>query len=534
MAQSVFTPLINDEPYYWLYAQYPSWGYFDHPPMIAFLIKIGTSILPTEIGVRLLSSALGSFTFLLIYKLIEGEASKPVNVKLAALLLFSSLFLNMYSFMAIPDTPLLFFGALFLYCYRKYLNNDSLLNAVLLGIVTALLLYSKYHGILLVGFTLLSNIRLLIKRSFYAVFVVALILFVPHLYWQFQNDYPTIRFQLLQKAGAFDVGHVFSYLGEQAAATGPVILLLFSILFKPQNQFQKALKYNVCGIFVFFLISSFKEMVNVHWTAIAWPGMLCMAYLYINDLKTNKKLITGVLVFNLVLVIILRINFIGNFFQIPNFNDKNPKLMTAELEKRSKGHPLVFMDVYNDPAYVIFYGHQNSFAVNNIWYKETQFNYLPALENAFQGKTVSLVSNNPVNKSSEEVSIKKGKKYYITVLPNFASFTGLKVKAASFTDCTASTESSVKFSIENKLSDTQKALFKQKEAYLMLTFINNVTKQSFSYRYDRQLDINSTEPLDFTFKAPAIRGTYSCIFSVTTHDAFGLGFNSNIYTCRVK
>ena len=38
LAQSASTELIADEAYYWVYSQFPAWGYFDHPPMIAFLV----------------------------------------------------------------------------------------------------------------------------------------------------------------------------------------------------------------------------------------------------------------------------------------------------------------------------------------------------------------------------------------------------------------------------------------------------------------------------------------------------------------
>ena len=44
LIQSYFTELAHDEAYYWMYSKYLSWGYFDHPPMIALIIKIGYAI----------------------------------------------------------------------------------------------------------------------------------------------------------------------------------------------------------------------------------------------------------------------------------------------------------------------------------------------------------------------------------------------------------------------------------------------------------------------------------------------------------
>lgn len=39
LVQASITELIYDEAYYWYYAQNLAWGYFDHPPMVAFMIR---------------------------------------------------------------------------------------------------------------------------------------------------------------------------------------------------------------------------------------------------------------------------------------------------------------------------------------------------------------------------------------------------------------------------------------------------------------------------------------------------------------
>ena len=36
--------LLDDEAYYRMYAKFPDWGYFDHPPMVGVLIRAGTSL----------------------------------------------------------------------------------------------------------------------------------------------------------------------------------------------------------------------------------------------------------------------------------------------------------------------------------------------------------------------------------------------------------------------------------------------------------------------------------------------------------
>ena len=73
LAQAASTELIADEAYYWVYSRFPAWGYFDHPPMIAFIIKSGYAIFHNELGVRLICALLSTFTILITESLTERK-----------------------------------------------------------------------------------------------------------------------------------------------------------------------------------------------------------------------------------------------------------------------------------------------------------------------------------------------------------------------------------------------------------------------------------------------------------------------------
>src|SRR5580698_11141897 len=50
------TPITFDEAYYWTWSKHLAGGYYDHPPMVAVVIRLGTMIAgDTELGVRLVS-----------------------------------------------------------------------------------------------------------------------------------------------------------------------------------------------------------------------------------------------------------------------------------------------------------------------------------------------------------------------------------------------------------------------------------------------------------------------------------------------
>src|SRR5262249_27608646 len=158
--------------YYWIYSRFPEWGYFDHPPMVALLIRAGYSIIGNELGVRLFMILLNVATIFIIEELTDKR--KPLLFYAIAVSVGVD---HIGGMLAVPYVPLLFFAAAFFWLYRRFLLNMNTTNAVLLGIVMALMLYSKYHGLLVIAFTLASNWKLFTRYHLYVAGLVALILF---------------------------------------------------------------------------------------------------------------------------------------------------------------------------------------------------------------------------------------------------------------------------------------------------------------------------------------------------------------------
>src|SRR6266540_3908775 len=108
LIQSRFTELMDDEAYYWVYSKFLDWGYFDHPPMIAILIKMGYAIFQNELGVRMFFLLLNVLTLLIIEKLIDKK--NPSLPDRQAFLFYtialSMAVLQLSGFAAVPDTPL--------------------------------------------------------------------------------------------------------------------------------------------------------------------------------------------------------------------------------------------------------------------------------------------------------------------------------------------------------------------------------------------------------------------------------------------
>src|SRR6185312_7324884 len=56
LVAAAWTPITFDEAYYWMWSKHLAGGYYDHPPMVALVIRAGTMIAgDSEFGVRLVS-----------------------------------------------------------------------------------------------------------------------------------------------------------------------------------------------------------------------------------------------------------------------------------------------------------------------------------------------------------------------------------------------------------------------------------------------------------------------------------------------
>src|SRR3954464_4112081 len=72
LVSAAYTPLTFDEAYYWTWSKHLAGGFYDHPPMVAVVIRVGTLMAgDTELGVRLLSVLLALPMSFAVYRTAE-------------------------------------------------------------------------------------------------------------------------------------------------------------------------------------------------------------------------------------------------------------------------------------------------------------------------------------------------------------------------------------------------------------------------------------------------------------------------------
>jgi hypothetical protein len=360
LIQAYFTQLHYDEAYYWVYSRHLAFGYFDHPPMVAFLIKLGYSIFHNELGVRLFFVLLGTATTGMILFLINEK--KDIFFLFLFILSVPILHFHVGGFLALPDTPLVFFATLFFIVYRRFLKNETVTNAIILGIVSAAMLYCKYHGILIIILTVISNLKLLYKWKIWIAFFTILLMMLPHLWWQYVNDFPTVNYQFFGRFEAIRYMQPFSFILGQLLIPGLLtgfLMLYFLIKYKAENDFEKSLKWNIYGFYIFFIIFSFRTNTQPHWTAAIIPIFIFISYKAIKLSNSNiinwyKPLaIAGIIVLIFPRILVANDALANKVNVSTGFNYW--KYINHSIASIAKGREVMFISSYRRPSEYAFY-----------------------------------------------------------------------------------------------------------------------------------------------------------------------------------
>src|SRR5947208_11792664 len=106
LVAAAFTPLTFDEAYYWTWSKHLAGGYYDHPPMVAVLIRLGTLIAgDTELGVRLVSVLLAIPMSFAVYRAAELLFGSRRLAATATILLNVRLMADVGTMIVTPDAP---------------------------------------------------------------------------------------------------------------------------------------------------------------------------------------------------------------------------------------------------------------------------------------------------------------------------------------------------------------------------------------------------------------------------------------------
>src|SRR3984957_2554556 len=121
---AAWTPLTFDEAYYWIWSKHLAFGYYDHPPGVALVIRLGTMLAgDTELGVRLVSILLAIPMSFAVYRTAMILFGGRRVAATATILLNVTLMAAIGTLIVTPDSPLLVASSFVLFFLAKVLET---------------------------------------------------------------------------------------------------------------------------------------------------------------------------------------------------------------------------------------------------------------------------------------------------------------------------------------------------------------------------------------------------------------------------
>jgi hypothetical protein len=285
--------LMPQDAYYYYYSEHLALSYFDHPPMVAYMLHFFSLLFgKSVVAIKLTDSLVTLGTLFSFFQLSKCFLEKEQALK-ATLFFGSTLFVTILSINTTPDVPLMLFWTLTLLVFCKAVFEQKEGYWALTGLLMGLSFDSKYTALFLLFsaffFLVLSSKHrhLLLSRSMLWLVLAFVVGCTPVLVWNAQNEWVSLLFQSSDRAStimklSFRPKYLFGNLGTQILLLLPPLFigLLFTLTKVGQEMVSKwrlpddkrlfLLAFSLPLLGFFFSVSFF------YWVKLNWmmPGYI--------------------------------------------------------------------------------------------------------------------------------------------------------------------------------------------------------------------------------------------------------------------
>ncbi len=301
-----FMGLMPQDAYYTYYSDNLALSYFDHPPMVAYMIRfflffLGKSALALHIADFMVTTVTISALYLFIKQILSGT-----EVKRALILFFTAPLATILSINTTPDVPLMFFWSLTLLFAYNAIDKDRWFWWLLAGLSSGFAFDSKYTAVFLPAglflFLLLSkeHRRYIVSYRFVLFSAAFLAAIFPVVLWNIQNDFISLRYQSADRASGissfeFDPALFPGFFFSQMLLALPLFFLsLYASGYLVVKKYFKgesiAKGVLFAASFALPMLWAFTAISFVYWVKINWimPVFLSATVLAAQYLKNDK------------------------------------------------------------------------------------------------------------------------------------------------------------------------------------------------------------------------------------------------------
>jgi hypothetical protein len=299
--------LTFDEAYYTLWSRSLSFGYLDHPPMVALLIRASTSLFGgSEFGVRAVSllivGAMPALIALTAWRLFDSAE----KAALAALMWIAMPLVSIGAVFVAPDAPLVVFWTLGLAALVELWRTGERRWLIAMGLALGLALQSKFTAVFFavgVGSALVATPSLrrwLVSPALFAGLAIGLAIFAPFVVWNAAHGWATFAKQFGRTdPSEFAPYYLAEFIVAQIGLINPLVFAALAlaiaaipwgarVLPRSHDEGRRILACTIAPAAVYFLLHSLHDRVQGNWLAPLYPASAILAADWIAEMRRSN------------------------------------------------------------------------------------------------------------------------------------------------------------------------------------------------------------------------------------------------------
>jgi 4-amino-4-deoxy-L-arabinose transferase-like glycosyltransferase len=396
--------IVPQEAYYYQYARHLQLSYFDHPPVLAWLLRAFTELLPrTDLAIRLTAfscTAVTQFALLALARRFRREDG--------VLLFAGTTAVTLISLISLPDVPLLMFWTLALVQLHAAIFEGRRWSWVAAGVLMGLAFDSKYTGAFLqVGLALFlvatPRGRGLLRTPWpWLALVLAHVVMLPVYVWNLQNGFASFAFQTAGRASRFhglQLEWFLKLVGSQLALLLPPLAVAMPIalvrgLRRRGTEEERFLLAFAAPLVVLMVGVSLFLQVKSNWLLPAYvTGVLLAAPLMTAAWRKTQVALSAVAHVAVAYALVAYPVALATDDTWFGWKD-----LASQVETRVAAHPGAFVfskDDYKTTAELRFYSTAEVYARNVVGQRALAFDYFGDHLQALRGRDAVFLDSRP-------------------------------------------------------------------------------------------------------------------------------------------
>lgn len=189
--------LHRDEMLYLQQGNHLAWGFMEVPPLLSVFAKLALAFGGSFFWIKFWPSLIGAINVFVVCKMSAEMGGKAFAQFVSGLCMIVAAYLRVH-YLFQPNFLEIFFWTLSAYYIIRYINTQEVKYLYCLTTALALGFLSKYSvaffaaGIF-IGLLLTQNRKLLTSKHLYLAALLAFIIILPNLVWQYDHKWPVVH-----------------------------------------------------------------------------------------------------------------------------------------------------------------------------------------------------------------------------------------------------------------------------------------------------------------------------------------------------